>query len=83
MSKPFEGTIMEGFENKFTVIKNEDVMKYALKPNMDYLKNLQNYIGKRRQKEGKVPSNSYIVINLDEPYIDEIVEIMKRHGHWG
>lgn len=36
-----------------------------------------------RENDGKAPFNSYLVINQDEPYAAEVIEIMKRHGHWG
>ncbi len=36
----------------------------------------------RRILENKNPEPCYIVINTDEPYIDEIVEVLKKHGHW-
>jgi len=26
--------------------------------------------------------NEYLVINTDEPYAEEIIEILKRNGHW-
>jgi hypothetical protein len=26
--------------------------------------------------------NTYLVINTDEPYADEIIEILKKNGHW-
>lgn len=31
----------------------------------------------------KTDSPQYLVINQDEPYADEVIEIMKRHDHWG
>lgn len=34
-------------------------------------------------KNGGNNEKTYIVINTDEPYADEIIEIMKRYGHWG
>ncbi|MFC6545517.1 hypothetical protein [Cohnella cellulosilytica] len=42
-------------------------------------------IDSRRINAGKAPAsnNSYIVINTDEPYTPQIVEILKRYGHWG
>ncbi len=40
-------------------------------------------IAKMRLLEGKVPCPEYIVINTDEPYAPEVIEIMKRYGHWG
>ncbi|WP_339314624.1 hypothetical protein [Paenibacillus sp. FSL R10-2734] len=27
--------------------------------------------------------NVYVVINVDEPYIDEIIDTMAVNGHWG
>lgn len=28
-------------------------------------------------------NNTYLAINTDEPYAEQIIEIMKQHGHWG
>jgi hypothetical protein len=39
------------------------------------------YLGLLRDK--KNTNKTYLVINTDEPYADEVIEIMKRHGHWG
>lgn len=39
-------------------------------------------IGEYRESVGKNPDPTYVVINKDEPYIDEVTEIMKRNGHW-
>lgn len=36
-----------------------------------------------REALGKNPDNEYIVINIDEPYINEIIEILKKNNHWG
>ncbi len=36
-----------------------------------------------RIKQGKSPVNQYLVINTDEPYADEVIDILKHHGHWG
>ena len=38
-------------------------------------------IEKRERRDGKEPWGSNIVINTDELLIDEIVEVMKKHGH--
>lgn len=42
-------------------------------------------IDSHRIDAGKQPAsnNTYIVINTDEPYAPEVVEILKRYGHWG
>ena len=34
-----------------------------------------------RAMDGK-KSNYYVVINVDEPYADKVIELMKEHGHW-
>lgn len=32
-----------------------------------------------RQKDGKKPFNNYLVINQDEPYIEEVFEVLKKN----
>lgn len=38
-----------------------------------------------KNSEGKadLPDPEYLVINTDEPYINEIIEILKKNNHWG
>ncbi|WP_137744577.1 hypothetical protein [Robertmurraya siralis] len=83
----FKGTVKEGFERRFTVINERDFQKYVPESiQHDFwveFNQAQNWIEDGRMQEGKQPFNNYVVINLDEPYIKEIIEIMKRHGHWG
>lgn len=83
----FKGTIKEGFERKFTIINERDFRKYVpepIKENFGMVFNdVADWIEAGREEEGKEPYNSYVVINLDEPYISEVVEILKRNGHWG
>lgn len=72
---------LEGFQKKFTVIKDNDIW------NVDSVArtNLEcalDTINADRKKKGK-KENSYLVINIDEPYADEVIEILKRNGHWG
>lgn len=72
----------EGMKIKFTVIKNEDLNKLSdgIKFNVAEAEAL---IGANRLAEGKEISPAYLVINTDEPYADEIIDILKRNGHWG
>ena len=83
----FVGTVKEGFGRKFTVINESDIEKYVPKKFQENLNEALNealdYVEDGRMQDGKQPGNNYIVINLDEPYTDKIIEIMKRHGHWG
>lgn len=85
--KAFDGTIKEGFKRRYTVINESDLEKYVLEPIKEDFQNQFNlvaaWIEDGRMKDGKQPYNNYLVVNLDEPYANEVIEIMKRHGHWG
>lgn len=35
-----------------------------------------------RHSKGKDPYPNYIVINTDESYIEEIIDVLRKHGHW-
>ena len=39
-------------------------------------------ISTTREKLGK-KENTYLVINTDEDYAEEIADILKKNGHWG
>lgn len=83
----FKGTAKEGFERKYTILNEKDYHKYvpdgAKEEFHAVFGNICDWIEDGRTKDGKKPYNNYIVINIDEPYIDEIIEVMKRNGHWG
>ena len=74
-------------ERKYTVLNERDYQKYVsddLKERFEpVFDEVLTTIEEGRVKDGKCLYNNYVVINLDEPYINEIVEIMKRYGHWG
>lgn len=82
----FKGTVLEGKERRYTVINEHDVEKYlSIGERQDLAIVLDRMLGNiedAREKDGKKPYNSYIVINTDEPYINEIIDIMKRNGHF-
>lgn len=82
----FDGTVLEGRERRYTVINERDFLKYVPEPVKDEFRNIftyaADYIEAGREEVGKKPYNNYIVINTDEPYIDEIIAVMKKHGHW-
>lgn len=83
----FKGTVLEGNERRYTVINETDIRKYVPKEvslEMGTALNAALYfVEEGREQDGKKPFNSYIVINTDEPYVNEVIEIMKRNGHWG
>lgn len=66
---------------KFAVTKLEDV-KYLNESERAQLENILNKIESGRISEGK-KENTYLVVNTDEVYVGDIVETLKRHGHWG
>lgn len=72
---------IDGLGNKFQVIKRADIESLNQIEKVT-LGNLIVRIVEIREEQGK-EQNTYLVINTDEPYADEVIEIMKRHGHWG
>ena len=72
-----------GAFDKYFVLKTNDIERYLSQYASGYLYNLGEQIEKARwDNESKFP-NRYLVVNVDEPYAPEIVEILKRNGHWG
>jgi hypothetical protein len=67
---------------KFLVLKNEDLDRYLDEHSEDQLYNIFQTMEAGRIYDGKVDDNQYLVINRDEPYAEEVIEIMKKHGHW-
>lgn len=82
----FEGTVLEGKEQKYAVIKLADLVKYNSKFDLaevaPLIDSLLGNVEAGRENEGKKPFNSYVVINTDEPYINEVVAILEKNGHW-
>ena len=68
---------------KHIVVKGDDCKKYLDDDALESLLQILLHISKSRKKDGKSDDNEYIVINTDEPYINEIIEILKKNGHWG
>lgn len=81
----FNGTVLEGKKRWYTVINERDLEKYVDKSTQysfaSVLDDICEQIEAGRVVDGKEPYNNYLVINLDEPYIDEVIDIMKRNGH--
>ncbi|MDF2615434.1 MAG: hypothetical protein K0Q47_89 [Sedimentibacter sp.] len=73
-----------GSKRKFVVLKIADLLKYINSPfKLAMLENDMLDIVEGRKKDGKNPENEYIIINTDEPYANEVIEILKKNGHWG
>jgi hypothetical protein len=72
---------LEEMEMKYTVIKNEDIL--SLPKGTVWMQSLNNICHAVNVNRLPKQPNTYLVINTDEPYVDEIINILKRHGHWG
>ncbi|WP_036125583.1 hypothetical protein [Lysinibacillus sphaericus] len=71
---------LEGISHKYTVFKNEDLKKLPLTIQTQ-IQLAGDMVVHNRIGEGK-SENMYLVINTDEPYANEVIEILKLHGHW-
>ena len=78
----FKGTILEGRERRYTVIKELDLDKYVMPFFQKVLGWVCEDIERGRENDGKKPFNSYVVINVDEPYINDIIAVLEANGHW-
>jgi len=80
----FEAYLKNGAKRKFIVIKIDDLIKHVNSAfKLAMLDNDLKDIQAGRKADGKEPCPEYLVINTDEPYAGEIIDIMKRNGHWG
>ncbi len=77
------GKLRCGGLDKFMVIKWEDIWKYLSDTQKRQMERITRTIRNDRERDGKSAENEYIVINTDEPYIDEIIEILKKNNQWG
>lgn len=69
--------------DKFLVFKIDDVRKYLGEAAYTQLCHTLAHIASVRKKEGKKPCNTHLVVNIDEAYAPQIVDILKQNGHWG
>ncbi|WP_340191415.1 hypothetical protein [Bacillus amyloliquefaciens] len=67
--------------SKFIVLKMDDVKDHLTFEEQLFLGIFIDRINLCRETEGKA-LNDYVVINRDESYIDEVTDIMRKHGHW-
>lgn len=74
--------VFDGMEHKFTVVKTEDIKGILTLEEQAELSRLLRKIDEKRFRMGR-SINVYLVINIDEPYAPDVVEIMKANGHWG
>ncbi|MBE0341807.1 hypothetical protein E4V51_12185 [Paenibacillus sp. 28ISP30-2] len=68
---------------KFTVLKNEDIEKHLDAHDKSELSRILWKIQELRLLNGKIPLNTYLVVNTDEKYAVDIMRIMQANNHWG
>ncbi|MBP3967981.1 hypothetical protein KAF80_02835 [Bacillus sp. WL1] len=64
---------------KFGVLKVEDVLKVSSQSELAVLDGIVRKIGIMREEEGRNPEPKYYVVNQDEPYAEEVLNIIKKH----
>lgn len=69
----------DGNFNKFLVVNRKFLQYLSVSDQLS----LSKMVEKLNKRLPKLKRHEYIVINMDEPYADEVIEIMKRNGHWG
>ena len=71
----------EGFkrENKYFVLKVEDLKNYLTNEERFQLDLLVIAITKGREGDGKSKWNRYVVVNEDEPYAEKVWELIQAY----
>jgi len=68
-----------GVRMKFAVLKIDDVRKYCSEESKRDLDKVVLEITTGRMEDGKNPDNHYLIVNIDEPYADEVKSIIEKH----
>jgi hypothetical protein len=66
-------------ENKYLVLKWDDIEAALTGQGLDMLGSICDAIVSYREREEK-PDNSYVVVNEDEPYAEQVWELIKNGG---
>ena len=69
-----------GFQkyNKYLVLKYDDVEKYVTEQGQKWLDAVCGQIGEGRAKDGKVRTNSYIVVNEDMKCAKQVWKLIEQ-----
>lgn len=66
-------------KDKFGVLKIEDVLKVSTESELLVLDGIVRKIGIMRKEEGRNHDPHYYVVNIDEPYAEEVLKLIKKH----
>lgn len=64
---------------KYEVMKLDDIEKFLSKTQRYELLKIIHRIQKGRKAEGKMPCNSYVVVNEDMPYAEQVWQLIQKH----
>ena len=64
-------------EQKYLVLKRADIDAALSDREKKELRRLVSRVAVYRMEQGK-PDNSYVVVNLDEPYASQVLALMER-----
>ncbi|OOR04524.1 hypothetical protein BW897_31940 [Bacillus cereus] len=64
---------------KFGVLKIEDVVKVSTQSELAVLDGIVRKIGIMREEEGRNTEPKYYVVNQDEPYAEDVLNLIKMH----
>jgi hypothetical protein len=67
---------------RYVVWKLDEILQVCTPAELKLLDGIVDRILVKREAEGKNPVNSYIVVNSDEEYAEEVREILKKNGDW-
>ncbi len=65
--------------NKYEVMKLDDIDKFLLPYEKHWLAAIVRSLQAGRRGEGKEPCNSYVVVNEDESYAEQVWQLIQRH----
>ena len=69
--------------DKFIVWKLEDLLAVTTQAELQLLNTVVERMIRKREEDGKSTTpNYYLIINTDEPYAEEVKDILKRNGDW-
>lgn len=65
------------------VIKKDDLTKYLNSQEYNALSEVLCKINQGRSLDKRPTDHRYIIVNMDEPFVDEVISVLEKHGHWG
>jgi hypothetical protein len=70
-------------EMKHVAYKKSDILRIKDPTVLEALAVFEDAYEQSRAEQGKNPCPVYLVINTDEPYINEIIDVLRRNNNWG